>query len=106
LSTVVELAWSVLGISLGTMISIVSRFTTSEARVTTSGNKGIFSHRCSRRGVLVILRKVGTLHHLTGTLSLLLLVLFDWALVLILPIVDTRSSTAKRCSLRGRETRV
>jgi hypothetical protein len=62
LSTVVELAWSVLGISLGTTVGIVSRFTTSEARVTTSGNRGIVPHRCPSRGTLVIMRKVGTLH--------------------------------------------
>jgi hypothetical protein len=62
LSTVVELAWSVLGISLGTTVSIVSRFTTSEARGTTSGNRGIVPHRCPSRGALAILRKVGTLH--------------------------------------------
>jgi hypothetical protein len=61
LSTVVELAWSVLGISLGTTVSIVSRFTTSEAHVTTSGHRGIVPHRCPSRGVLAILRKVGTL---------------------------------------------
>jgi hypothetical protein len=61
LSTVVELAGSVLAISLGTRIGIVSHFTTSEARVTTSGNRGIVPHRCSSRGVLAILRDVGTL---------------------------------------------
>jgi hypothetical protein len=57
----IELAWSVLGISLGTTVSIVSRFTTSEAHVTTSGHRGIVPHRCPSRGVLAILRKVGTL---------------------------------------------
>jgi hypothetical protein len=54
LSTVVELAGSVLAISLGTRIGIVSHFTTS-------GNRGIVPHRCSSRGVLAILRDVGTL---------------------------------------------
>jgi hypothetical protein len=105
LSAVVKLAWSVLGISLGTTIGIVSHFTTSDACVTASGNRGIVPYRCSCRGVLVILRKVGTLHRLIGMLSLLLLALLVGALVLILPVVDTLSSTVKRCSLRWRETR-
>jgi hypothetical protein len=61
LFTIVELAWSVLGISLGTTVSIVFRFTTSEARGSTSGNRGIVPHRCPSRGALAILRKVGTL---------------------------------------------
>jgi hypothetical protein len=105
LSTVVELAWSVLGISLRTTVGIVSRFTTSEARVTTSGNRGIVPHRCSHMGVLAILWKVGTLHRLTGMLSLLVLTLLVGVLVLILPKVDTLSSCAERCSLQGCETR-
>jgi hypothetical protein len=105
LSTVVELDRSVRGISLGTTVGIVSRFTTSEARVTTSGNRGIVPHRCSCRGVLVILWKVGMLHRLTSTLRLLLLTLLVGVLVLILPEVDTLSSRAERCPLRGRKTR-
>jgi hypothetical protein len=62
LSAVVELAWSILDVPLGTTIGIVSSLTTPEARITTSGSKGIVPHRCSSRGVLVILLKVGTLH--------------------------------------------
>jgi hypothetical protein len=62
LSTVVELAWSILGVPLGITIGIVSRLTTSEARITTSGSIGVVPHRCSSRGVLAILRKVGMLH--------------------------------------------
>jgi hypothetical protein len=62
LSTIVELAWSVLDISLGTTVGIVSHFTTSEARGTTSGNRFIVPHRCPSRGALAILRKVGVLH--------------------------------------------
>jgi hypothetical protein len=58
LSAVVELAWSVLAISLGTTVCIVSRFTTSEASITTVGSSGIVSHRCARRSALTILRKV------------------------------------------------
>jgi hypothetical protein len=62
LSTVVELAWSVLIISLRATIGVVTSLTTSEARVTTSGNRGIVPHRCSSRGVLAILREAGALH--------------------------------------------
>jgi hypothetical protein len=61
LSIIVEMGWSVLGIPLGTTIGIVSRLATSEARVTTSGNRGIVPHKCSSRGVLAILRKIGML---------------------------------------------
>jgi hypothetical protein len=61
LSTIVELAWSILDISLRTSIGIVSSLTTSEARITTGGSRGIVPHRCSSRGVLAILRKVGML---------------------------------------------
>jgi hypothetical protein len=45
LSTVVELAWSVLAISLGTTVGIVSHFTTSEASITTGGSRGVVPHR-------------------------------------------------------------
>jgi hypothetical protein len=62
LSTIVELAWSVLDISLGRTVSIVSQFTTSEACGTTSGNRVIVPHRCPSRGTLAILWKVRTLH--------------------------------------------
>jgi hypothetical protein len=61
LSTVVELVWSVLGISLGATIGIVTSLATSEAHVTTNGNRGIVPHRCSSRSVLAILREAGTL---------------------------------------------
>jgi hypothetical protein len=40
----------------------VSHLTTSKARITTGGSRGNVPHRCSSRGVLAILRKVGTLH--------------------------------------------
>jgi hypothetical protein len=62
LSAVVELAWSVLSIFLGTPIGIMSRFTTSEAIITTGGSSGIVSHWRARRGALAILLKVRTLH--------------------------------------------
>jgi hypothetical protein len=62
LSTVVELTRSILGIPLGTTICIVSHLTTSEGRLTTGGSRGVVPHRCSSRGVLTILRKVGVLH--------------------------------------------
>jgi hypothetical protein len=106
LSTVVELASSVLGISLGTTIGVVSRLTTSEARITTGGSRGVVPHRCSSRSVLAILRKVGMLHRLTSMMSLLLLLtLLVGVLVLILPVIGTLSSCAERCSLWGCETR-
>jgi hypothetical protein len=62
LSIGIELAWSILGVPLGTTIGVVSSLATFEARVTTSGSMGIVPHRCSSRGVLVILRKAGMLH--------------------------------------------
>jgi hypothetical protein len=62
LSTVVELARSVLDIPLGTTISIVSHLATSEVGITTGRSRGIVPHRCSSRSALAILRKVGTLH--------------------------------------------
>jgi hypothetical protein len=62
LSTVVELARCVLNIPLGTAVSIVSHFATSEASITTGGSRGIVPHRCTRRSALPILRKVGMLH--------------------------------------------
>jgi hypothetical protein len=62
LSAVIELAWSVLAISLGTTICIVSRFSTSEAIISTGGSSGIVSHWRAHRGALTILLKVRTLH--------------------------------------------
>jgi hypothetical protein len=62
LSTVVELAWSILDVPLGTTISIVSHLTTYEASITTGGSRGIVPYRGSSRGALAVLRKVGTLH--------------------------------------------
>jgi hypothetical protein len=106
LSTVVELARSVLDVPLGTTISIVSCLATSEASIATSGSRGIVPHRCARRSALAILRKVRMLHRLTGMLSLLLLLtLLVEALVLTLPVIDILSSWAERCSLRGCITR-
>jgi hypothetical protein len=61
LSTIVELAWSILRVPLGTTIGIVSRLATSEARITTSGNRGIVPHSYSSWGGLAILRKAGML---------------------------------------------
>jgi hypothetical protein len=62
LSTIVELTWSVLGISLGAMVGIVTSLTTLETSVTASGNRGVVLHKCSSRGVLVVLREIGALH--------------------------------------------
>ena len=61
LSTVVELAWSLLGILLGTAIGVVTSLATSEARVTSSGNMGIVPHRRPSKSVLTILRETGAL---------------------------------------------
>jgi hypothetical protein len=61
LSTVVELAWSILDVPLGTAIGIVSSLTTSEARVSSTGNWGVVPHRCSSRCVLVVLQEIGVL---------------------------------------------
>jgi hypothetical protein len=55
LSTIVELAWSILDVPLGTTIGIVSHLTTSKARITTGGSRGVVPHRCSSRSVLAIL---------------------------------------------------
>jgi hypothetical protein len=62
LSIVVELAWSILDVPLGTTVGIVSSLTTSEARITTNGNRGVVPQRCSSGGVLVILWETGALH--------------------------------------------
>jgi hypothetical protein len=62
LSIIVELSWSILDVSLGTTISIVSRFATPETGIAAGGSRGIVPHRCARRNALAILRKVGTLH--------------------------------------------
>jgi hypothetical protein len=62
LPTIIELARSVLAISLGTTVSIVSHFATFEASIATGGSRGIAPHRCTRRSALAILWKVGTLH--------------------------------------------
>ena len=59
LSTVVELAWSLLGILLGTSIGVMTSLATSEARVTSSGNRGIVPHRRPSKSVLTILRETG-----------------------------------------------
>jgi len=48
LSTIVELAWSLLGILLGTVIGVMTSLATSEARVTSSGNKGYCSSQASQ----------------------------------------------------------
>ena len=62
LSAIVELAWSPLGVSLGTTISVVASLATFEACVTSSGNMGIVPHRCLSRSVLTILQETWALH--------------------------------------------
>ena len=61
LSTVVELAWSLLGILLGTAIGVMTSLATSEVRVTSSGNRGIVPHRRPSKSVLTILQETGAL---------------------------------------------
>ena len=56
LSAVVELAWSLMSTTLGTIIGVVANLTTFEACDTSSGNRGIVSHRCLGGSVLMILR--------------------------------------------------
>jgi hypothetical protein len=62
LSTVVELAWTILSVPFGTTVGIVSSLTISEARVTISGNRGVVPHRCSSGCVLAIMRETRALH--------------------------------------------
>ena len=56
LSAVVELAWSLMSTTLGTIIGVVANLATLEACDTSSGNRGIVSHRCLGGSVLTILR--------------------------------------------------
>ena len=44
LSTIIELSWSVLYVPLGTTVSIVSRLTTPEANIASSGSRVVDSH--------------------------------------------------------------
>ena len=44
LSTIIELSWSVLYVSLGTTVSVVSRLTTPEANIASSGSRVVDSH--------------------------------------------------------------
>ena len=62
LSTVVELAWSLLCTPLGTAIGIVYSLTASEAHVSSSGSRVVVPHRCPGRSVLTILLKARALH--------------------------------------------
>jgi hypothetical protein len=62
LSTVIELTWSVLGISLRPTVGIVNSLTTPEPCVTTSGNMSVVSHTCSNGVVFAILRETRALH--------------------------------------------
>ena len=62
LSTVIELAWSTLGIPLGTSVGIVPRLTTLEADIASRECRGVVPCRGVGRSVLAFLREVGVLH--------------------------------------------
>jgi hypothetical protein len=105
LSTVVKLAGRILSIFLGTPIGIMPQLTTPKARITSSGNRVIASHRRPSRSILTILGEIGTWCKLTNPLRLLLLTLLVGTLVLVLPVIDSLSSYAERCALWGFEAR-
>ena len=62
LPTIVELAWSVLYIPPGTVVGIMSRLTTLETDITSSGYKVVVPRRGAGGSVLVVLWEVGALH--------------------------------------------
>jgi hypothetical protein len=62
LSTIVELTSSVMGISLGATVGIVTSLTTPEVCVTTGENRSVVSHRCSSGDVLAILQEIVAMH--------------------------------------------
>ena len=97
LSTVVVLPLGILDIPLGTIIGIVSRFSTLEANIATGRSRVGVSHRCTGGSVLAILREVGAWRRLTSAWSLWGLLIR--ALILILPIVDSLTSSTERCPL-------
>ena len=61
LSSVVKLAWSVLGILRAT-VGIMSRITTLEASISSSGRRVIVPHRRAGGSVLAVLWDIGALH--------------------------------------------
>ena len=62
MSTVVELPRGILNIPLGTVVGIVSWFTTLEASIAPSRSRVGISHRCIGGSVLAIMQKVRAWH--------------------------------------------
>jgi len=56
------IVWNVLNVPLGTSIGIVSRITTLEENVASSGSKIVSPQSCTSRSVLALLQEVGVLH--------------------------------------------
>ena len=61
LSSVVKLAWSVLDILRAT-VGIMSRITTLEASISSSGRRFVVPHRRAGGSVLAVLWDIGALH--------------------------------------------
>jgi hypothetical protein len=61
LSSVVKLAWSVLDILRAT-VGIMSRITTLEASISSSGRRVVVPHRRASGSVLAVLWDIGALH--------------------------------------------
>ena len=62
LPTIVELAWSVLYIPPGIVVGIMSRLTTLETDITSSGYNVVVPRRGAGGSVLAVLWEVGALH--------------------------------------------
>ena len=97
LPTIVELTRCVLDIPLGAVVSIVPGFTTPVTSVLPNRSRVGIPHGCTGGTILAILREIGAEHLLSSARSLRSLLIL--ALVLILPIVDSLTSSTERCPL-------